>query len=256
MTCVSTRSLPAIIVVVISFFLFLTPATTTAYTVSSFSNGNNNVNNDWKEAISILQDFPFEPNPKLSVEQVAMGCLRCIQMDQVERIVPYLTTECKGVVTNRTPKEFTIERATYNPLFQTIMGATKLQFQPIDEYDSDESDRSPIPQGERSRKERRQPPPPPSYYTISPGTKFRGDIATFGVIVHGSDSSTFQHRSGFLRDGVRQTPTISNFILRLERQRQGEPSSTPLHGGCWLVREISDIRFAKGGQGWSRHEGV
>ena len=230
--------------------------TTAAYVSSSSSSSSssppNNNNNDWKEAISILQNFPKEPNPNLTVEQVAMGCLRCIQMNKVERIVPYLTTECKGVVTNRNPKEFTIERATLNPLFQTIMGATKLQFVPktIPNDDDDNSSLHLMKEGQQQK----QPSSSSCsyYYTISPGTKFRGDIATFGVIVYGSDSSTFQYKSGMLRNGVRQIPTISNLILRLERQRDGLPP----FNGCWLVREISDVRFAKGGQGWSRHEGV
>lgn len=181
---------------------------------------------DWLDAELTVLNFPSSPSPTLSAEHVAISCLRSLQLVDhplplagLDRIYPFLTWQCRdAVVSSRTatPIEFR-KRAALSPVLQPFMGATKIQL------------------GKR---------------TMSPGTATRGDIVSYPVVVHGAKVSAFQHKSGLIRDRVAAGPPRVDMVIRLEKARR------PPLAGCWLVRDIVDIRFAKGGQGWSRHEGV
>ena len=183
---------------------------------------------DWLDAETTLLSFPKAPSPSLSAEQVARGCLRSLQLVDyphdtagIDRIFPFLSWEARGAITLLRESTSSIEvfrqRALLSPVLQILMGATSIEL------------------GEA---------------TLSPGTSTRGDIVSFGISVHGADVLAFQHKSGMIRDRVGSGPPETKLVIRLERQRR--PPTT----GCWLVRDIADVRFANGGQGWSRHEGV
>ena len=183
---------------------------------------------DWVEAEMTRLTFPSQPSPDLSAQQVAMGCLRSLQLVDVpteaqgiDRIFPYFTWQCRSAVTMTRKNVETLEafrpRALVSPVLQVFMGATSIQL------------------GEA---------------TLSPATNTRGDIVSFGVYVRGAEVHAFQHKSGMIRDRVGMGPPEFEMVIRLERQRR------PPDRNYWLVREIADTRFAMGGQGWSRHEGV
>lgn len=184
---------------------------------------------DWLEAELTVLKFPAAPKPSLSSEEVARGCLRSLQLVDVpyesaglDRIFPFLTWECRGLITGRAKgaqtnlDEFK-ERAMVSPVLTVFFGANAIRL------------------GEGA---------------VSKGTATRGDIVTFPVTVSGSQASTFLHKSGFLRNSISEEPTESRMVIRVEKQRR------PPAAECWLVREIADLQYAKGGLGWSRHEGV
>ena len=185
------------------------------------------VDPDWAEAELTVRKFPSKPSPDLSAEQVAVACLRSLQLVDhpehnagLKRIYPFLTWHCIDGVTARgvnTVEEF-CERGALSPVLQTFMGATKID----------------VGEG-----------------TVSKGTSTRGDIMSFPVKVIRAAVSAFQHKSGMIRDRVASAPASHDgMVVRLERARR------PPDTGCWLIREITDSQFAKGGQGWSRDEGV
>ena len=86
--------------------------------------------------------------------------------------------------------------------------------------------------------------------TISPGTATRGDICSYPVRVEGSLSQIFCYKSGMMKNAVSNDPPVANMIVRLERCRR------PPNSDCWMMKDIADVKYAKGGLGWSRHEGV
>jgi len=184
---------------------------------------------DWLEAELTVHNFPRCPSPDLSAERVAICCLRSLQLVDtpspsagLDRIYDFFTWQCRNAVTASTrdsvsPEAFR-ERAALSPVLQPIIGATNIKL------------------GES---------------TISPGTSnARGDIVSYPVTVYVSEVLAFQHKSGMIRDRVAAGPPRLDIVMRLEKARR------PPMEGCWLVREITDVRFANGGQGWSRHEGV
>jgi hypothetical protein len=201
------------------FFCLVLPTETAAFAPS--------VQPDWVEAELTVLKFPSEPSPDLSAEQVAVACLRSLQLTDhpepnagLERIYPFLTIFCRDGVTARgveTVEEF-CERGALSPVLQTFMGATKIDL---------------VGEG-----------------TLSKGTATRGDIMSFPVQVTRAAVSAFQHKSGLIRDRVASAPATHEMVIRLEKGRR------PPVAGCWLVREITDGQYAKGGQGWSRDEGV
>lgn len=69
----------------------------------------------------------------------------------------------------------------------------------------------------------------------------RGALASFPVVIHGAPLSALQHPSGMERQGVSSTPVTHYMVLRLEQQRR------PPQQGCWLVREVLDVRHAFAG---------
>lgn len=190
----------------------------------------NNNNHDWLEAELAIHPakFPLQPTPDLQPDNVALSCLRSLQLVDhphpgagLDRIFPFLTWQCRSAVTGQgvaddTPAKFRA-RGTLSPILQVFMGATRID----------------LGQG-----------------TTSPGTVTRGDIVSYPVRVRGAPVHTFQYRSGIIRQGIRAEPPVTNMIIRLERSRR------PPNGGCWMIKDIADVRFAKGGMGWSRDEGV
>lgn len=187
------------------------------------------VSPDWFEAELTLRNFPKKPNPDLPAEHVARCFLRSLQFvdhpdpsSGLRRVHPFLTWECIRSVTARSEvldaKTF-CEYGALSPALQPLMGATRIE---LDAKDC----------------------------TISPGTKARGDIVSFHITVYGAEVLAFQHKSGMIRDRVSQGPPRVDMVIRLEQARR------PPLAGSWLVKEIADVRYASGGLGWSRHEGV
>jgi hypothetical protein len=187
------------------------------------------VSSDWFEAELTLRNFPKTPNPDLPAEHVARCCLRSLQFvdhpypsSGLSRLYPFLTWECIRSITARSKvldaKTF-CEYGALSPVLQPLMGATRIE---LDAKDC----------------------------TISPGTKTRGEIVSFHITVYGAEVLAFQHKSGLIRDRVSQGPPRVDMVIRLEQVRR------PPLAGSWLVKEIVDVRYASGGLGWSRHEGV
>ena len=183
---------------------------------------------DWIEAELTIRNFPPKPSPDLQSDELALLCLRGLQLVDhpyenagLNRIFPFLTWECRSAVTSRGGIDDTIdkfrERAALSPVLQTFMGASRITL------------------GEN---------------TISPGTATRGDICSYPVRVEGSLSQTFCYKSGMMKNAVSNDPPVANMIVRLERCRR------PPNSGCWMMKDIADVKYAKGGLGWSRHEGV
>merc|ERR1719491_568389 len=77
--------------------------------------------------------------------------------------------------------------------------------------------------------------------TITPGTATRGDLASVPITIYGSDVLKFQHHSGFIKDTVGREPPVQRMVMRLEKARR------PPMCGCWLVREIMDVRHVFAG---------
>lgn len=84
--------------------------------------------------------------------------------------------------------------------------------------------------------------------TLTPGTMTRGALASFPVLVFGADALGIQHSSGFIRQEFGDPPQ-TNMVIRLEQQRR-----PPLQG-CWLVKEVLDIRHAFAGDMGNAHVG-
>mmetsp|Transcript_49352 Transcript_49352/g.57691 ORF Transcript_49352/g.57691 Transcript_49352/m.57691 type:complete len:243 (-) Transcript_49352:231-959(-) len=182
------------------------------------SDGNSSPSSDWTEAELTLKVFPTEPSPEMSPEFVAISCCRSLQFVDhptesagLERCFPFFAWECRNVVTARKGGD-TVERfckyGVLSPALQPFMGAKKIDL------------------GEG---------------TLNPGTMTRGDLVSFPVTVYGNDALSFQHPSGLIRDTIDSTPKESNFVIRMEKARR-----PPLQG-CWLVKEVLDVRFAFAG---------
>jgi len=191
---------------------------------------NNAANHDWLEAELAVHpsNFPSRPAPDLQPDHVALSCLRSLQLVDhphpgagLDRIFPFLTWQCRSAVTGQgvaddTAAKFRV-RGALSPILQVFMGATRIDL---------------------------------GQSTKTPGTATRGDIVSYPVRVRGATVHAFQHRSGIIRQGIRAEPPVTNMIVRLERSRR------PPNDGCWMIKDIVDVRFAKGGMGWSRDEGV
>jgi len=188
---------------------------------------------DWEKARSLVRSFRFGPSPALPPEIVAIGCIRSLQSVDyptekagLERIYPFLTWNCiKHIVgcNNESGQLGGVERfcelGSMSPVFQPLFGATHIDI----DFDN---------------------------MTLMPGTLTRGTIAALSLQVTASPIMIFQHKSGMLRDGISQSPPKTDMVIRLQQERR------PPLAGCWLVRDIIDARYAGGGHGWGRHEGV
>ena len=191
-------------------------------------------NNDWMEASLTLRKFPRQPTPDLSPEAVAIGCLRNLQFVDyptegagLQRIYPFLTWTCVKHIVGENNEQGNlggVERfcqlGALSPVLQPLFGATKIKL------DS------------------------PQNMTVMPGTPTRGTVVSMTVKVTTAEVMKFQHKSGAIRDGISQNPPQVDMIIRLIQER------LPPLAGCWLVRDIIDARYAGGGIGWGRHEGV
>ena len=194
---------------------------------STRRDGTGNDNNDWIQAELTIHNFPHHPSPDLSPELVLLSCLRSLQFidhpapsSGLQRIFPFFTWECRKIVTARQGGD-TVERfmqyGLLSPALQPFMGATRIDI------------------GEGT--------------LTSSVSATRGDIFSYPVTVHGSLALSFRHSSGFIKDGVSAVPPVTNMVVRLERNRR-----PPLQG-CWLVREVLDVRHAFAGDMGNAHVG-
>jgi len=177
-----------------------------------------NDQSDWLTAQATLLDIPTYPHPDLSPLHVATTCIRSLQFvdkprenSGLERCFPFLTWECRKLVTARKGGD-TVERfCTYgilSPALQPFMGAHRVVLGEI---------------------------------TILPANPpVRGSIASFPIAIRTSPIFSVTHMSGMERGGVANPPVV-NMVMRLEQQRR------PPNQGCWLVKEIMDVRMAFAG---------
>ena len=201
------------------------------------SSSNNNNKNDWAMAQRTLHDFfSTHQTPTADLQspaEVAMACLRSLQFVDypvdgagLQRIYPFLTWNCIKHVVGENDVHGSLggqerfgQRGALSPVLQTFFGATQIV---LDETAS----------------------------TTIAATPTRGKILIFPVHVTTAPATAFCHASGVLKDGIARNAPTKRMILRLEQQRR------PPLAGCWLVRDIIDAKYAKGGNGWSRDEGV
>lgn len=185
---------------------------------------------DWLEAELTIRGFPSKniPSPDLSPAQVATSCLRSLQFVDYpnegagfQRIYPYLTWQCLRAVTckDSVDCERFAHYAALSPTLQPLFGATRIELH---------------------EKE----------CTVIASTKTRGEMRSYPVTVHGAEVLALQHKSGMMRENISTLPPRVDLVIRLEQARR------PPLTDCWLITDIINTSYAKGGLGWSRHEGV
>jgi hypothetical protein len=173
---------------------------------------------DWIQAELTLATAPTDPHPDLEAMNVATLVCRSLQFVDyptpnagLERCFPFFTHDCRALVTARQGAK-TIERfvdyGLLAPALQPFMGATRVDL------------------GDATVTEAKAP--------------LRGALASYPIVIEGASILSLQHPSGLGRSGV-AAPPITNMVLRLEQQRR------PPHQGCWMVREILDVRHAFAG---------
>uniref|UniRef100_A0A7S2XKT3 Uncharacterized protein n=1 Tax=Attheya septentrionalis TaxID=420275 RepID=A0A7S2XKT3_9STRA len=174
---------------------------------------------DWITAEFTLRQFPAEPDPALDPHSLAVWICRSVQFVDypssaagLERIFDFFTWECRKAVTARQGGD-TVERfcqyGLLSPALQPMMGATRIVV-------GDDG-------------------------TLTPGTPTRGALYSFPITVYGASNLKFQYSSGHLREGIHTESPRTDLVLRLEQARR------PPLTGCWLVREILDVRHAFAG---------
>eukprot|EP00977_Amphora_coffeiformis_P012827 scaffold3240_cov187-Amphora_coffeaeformis.AAC.22 len=182
---------------------------------------------DWVQAELTIRQAPTEPSPDLSPETVALTCCRSLQWVDyptesagLARCFPFFTFECRKAVTARQGGN-TVERfqqyGVLSPALQPFMGAHRIDF------------------GEGT------------YTGAHP--PMRGAMVSFAVEIQVAPVLAVQHPSGMERKGVVATPAAVHMVLRLEQQRR------PPNQGCWLVREVLDVRHAFAGDMGNAHVG-
>ena len=181
---------------------------------------------DWVTAEFTLRTAPTTPDPNLDPETVAITCLRNLQFVDyptesagLTRCFAFFAWECRKAVTARqggdTVERF-IQHGMFSPALQPFMGAYR------------------VTMGNMTY----TPAKPP----------LRGALASFPVVIHGAPILSVQHMSGMSRTGV-GTPPETHFVIRLEQQRR------PPMLGCWLVREVLNVRHAFAGDMGNVHVG-
>lgn len=173
---------------------------------------------DWTTAEFTILNGPKEPSPTLSPNDVAVIIARALQF--VDHPQPnfgfhtcfeFFTWECRKTVTARKGGDTISNFCKYgllSPALQPFMGA------------------STIIVGEE---------------TITPAKPpLRGSIASFPILIKTADVLSVRYMSGMDKNGVSLPPEIQ-MVLRLEQQRR------PPMQGCWLVREVLDVRHAFAG---------
>jgi hypothetical protein len=181
---------------------------------------------DWLMGELTLMNAPREPSPELDALTVATICARSLQWIDypnknagLERCFPFFSWECRKLVTARrggdTVDRF-IEHGLLSPALQPFMGAQRVD----------------IGEGTLT------PPRPP----------LRGALVSFPIVIHGAYIFSVKHMSGMERQGV-AAPPATHMVMRLEQQRR------PPMQGCWLVRELLDVRHAFAGDMGNAHVG-
>uniref|UniRef100_A0A7R9ZSE5 Uncharacterized protein n=1 Tax=Craspedostauros australis TaxID=1486917 RepID=A0A7R9ZSE5_9STRA len=69
----------------------------------------------------------------------------------------------------------------------------------------------------------------------------RGAMMSYPVLIRGAPILALQHPSGMVRQGIVSEPPEVRMVMRLEQQRR------PPNQGCWLVKEVLDVRHAFAG---------
>ena len=181
---------------------------------------------DWMQAELTLRHAPTEPHVDLSPETVALACCRSLQWVDfptpcagLARCFEFFTFECRKAVTARQGGN-TVERfqeyGVLSPALQPFMGAHRVS----------------VGQGTFT------PAQPP----------LRGALVSFPVEIQVAKVLSVQYPSGIQRSGVFDPPSV-HMVMRLEQQRR------PPNQGCWLVREILDVRHAFAGDMGNAHIG-
>ena len=181
---------------------------------------------DWVTAEFTLLNAPEEPTPDLDAVTVAITVARSLQWVDyptknagLERCFDFFAWECRKAVTARrggdTLERF-VEHGVLSPALQPFMGAHRVD----------------IGEG-----------------TFTPAhAPLRGALVSLPIIIHGAPIYAVQHMSGMNRTGV-SAPSETHMVMRLEEQRR-----PPLQG-CWLVREILDVRHFFAGDMGNVHVG-
>lgn len=137
----------------------------------------------------------------------------------LERCFEFFTIDCRAAVTARQGAkslERFVEYGQLAPALQPYMGATKVQ----------------VGEG--------------TYLPENP--PLRGSLVSFPVTIEGAAILSVQHSSGLVKAGV-SAPPITNMVLPLEQQRR------PPNQGCWMVKEIIDVRMVFAGDMGNAHVG-
>ena len=187
---------------------------------------------DWVEAEFTLANrgTPTEPRPELDAATVANLCCRSLQwvdyptpLAGLKRCYEFFMPSCREVVTARqggkTMNRF-LQYGVLAPALQPFMGASRVTVR-LEEATMIDA----------------KPP-------------LRGAMWTAPVDIHGAPVLSLQHPSGIHRSGIATAPPITNMVLRLEQQRR------PPYQGCWMVREILDVRHAFAGDLGNAHVGA
>lgn len=180
---------------------------------------------DWVTAEFTLLNLPSTPNPDLDPETVATTCCRSLQWVDyptsnagLARCFDFFTWECRKVVTARRGGDMVerfCEHGLLSPALQPFMGAYRVDI---------------------------------GNSTYTPATAVRGAWVSYPIVIQGAPVLAVQYLSGMNRTGVAEPP-ITHMVMRLEQQRR------PPMQGCWLVKEILDVRFAFAGDMGNAHVG-
>jgi hypothetical protein len=182
---------------------------------------------DWIQAELTLLNAPAEPSPDIDPEAVALTCCRSLQwvdyptkMAGLKRCFDFFTFECRKTVTARqggqTVERF-IEYGVLSPALQPFMGATRVEIGNV---------------------------------TLTPAQPpLRGALASFPVVITGAAILSVQYPSGIERSGITSQLPVTHMVMRLEQQRR------PPGQGCWLVKEVLDVRHAFAGDMGNAHVG-
>ena len=182
---------------------------------------------DWLTAEFTLLQAPQKPNPSLDALAVATTVARSLQWVDyptpnagLERCFDFFSWECRKAVTARQggdSLERFVEHGKRSPALQPFMGAHRIHL------------------GEGT-------------YTPPPTPPHRGAMVSFPIVLHSAPIFSVHHMSGMNRTGV-TTPPELHMVMRLEEQRR------PPMQGCWLVREVLDVRHFFAGDMGNAHVG-
>lgn len=188
------------------------------------------IEDDWIQAEWTLLHAPSFPHPGIPPEMVAKVVTRSLQwVDHphpnagLERCFHFLTYECRKAVTARRGADSIssfCQHAMLSPALQPFMGAQRVDCGPMHQVTYTPA----------------QPP-------------LRGALTSFPVTIHGAHVLRLQHPSGLDRAQIEDKPPVTHMVLRLEQQRR------PPNQGCWLVREVLDVRHAFAGDLGNAHVG-
>lgn len=182
---------------------------------------------DWLQAEFTLLNLPTEPSPDLDPETIALACCRSLQwvdypteLAGLKRCFNFFTFECRKTVTARQGGQ-TVERfceyGLLSPALQPFMGATRVEL---------------------------------GNATFTPAQPpLRGALASFPVAITGASVLSMQYPSGIDRQGITSLLPKTYMVVRLEQQRR------PPEQGCWLVKEVLDVRHAFAGDLGNAHVG-